>query len=309
MEALTKLIICAILSLSIGVACATPLLVTELNIRHYIKQVQGPTANDIINVVYANFTVIDESASITQYTGPNIAYSIVLNITNPSNVSAQLLDVIFTAADGNKTSLGSLFRSGSSGQGYSVEGAWVDGKWYNVTWAAGTPEIGMDGKMVSTNSSDKDGYWMQGVQLDDVYVNGSYTYTYMNMNGTWRDVTNQINVVHPAPANPFDNANPLGKTIVSEHYVFVGAPPLTSLPVTDKYAPWVTQYVLVGAGRFNETWAPHQSRLILLSGIYEVRAPFGDRSLFTTLQSGNITLQTKIMDVAAGLGTVNNTFY
>src|SRR5664280_2257258 len=142
MEALTKLIICAVLSLSIGVACATPLIVTELDVIPFIKQVQGPTANDMINVVYANFTVIDESVPITQYTGPNIAYSVVLNITNPSNVSAQLRDVIFTAADGNKTSSGGLFTSGASGQGYSLEGAWVNGKWYNVTWAgASLPEI------------------------------------------------------------------------------------------------------------------------------------------------------------------------
>lgn len=310
MKALTKLIICAILSLSIGVACATPLLVTELDIRPFIKQVQGPTANDIINAVYAKFTIINESTPITQYTGPNIAYYIVLNITNPSNVSAQLWDVIFTAADGNKSTPSSLFMSGASGQGYSVEGAWVDGKWYNVTWAGGSlPEINMEGKMVSTDSSsDPSGYWMQGVQLDDVYVNGTYTYTYMNMNGTWQDVTNQIDVAHPAPITPFVNGNSLGKTIVTEHYVFVGAPPITSSPVTDKWAPWVTKYVLVGERRFNETWAPGQSRLILLSGIYEVRQPFGDTSVFAALQSGNITLQTKIMDVADGMGTVNNTF-
>jgi hypothetical protein len=311
MKALTKLIICAILSLSIGVACATPLLVTELGIRPFIKQVQGPTANDIINAVYANFTIINESTPITQYTGPNIAYYIVLNITNPSSVSAQLRNVIFTAASSNKSSTaGSLFMSGASGQGYTLEGAWVDDKWYNVTWAAGAiPEIDMEGKMVSTdNSSDASGYWMQGVQLNDVYVNGTLTYTYMNMNGTWRDVTNQIDVTHPAPINPFARANSLGKTIVNEHYVFVSAPPITSSPVTDKWAPWVTQYVLVGDGRFNEIWAPHQSRLILLSGIYEVRQPFGDASVFDALQSGNITLQTKIMDVADGMGTVNNTF-
>jgi hypothetical protein len=92
------------------------------------------------------------------------------------------------------------------------------------------------------------------------------------------------------------------------NWVFVSVPPVTSSQVTDKWAPWVTQYVLVGAGRFNETWAPGQSRLILLSGIYEVRAPFGDNSVFVALRSGNITLQTKIMDVAAGSGTVNNTF-
>jgi hypothetical protein len=309
MEALTKLIICVLLSLSIGVACATPLLVTELDIRPFIKQVQGPTANDMINVVYANFTFIDELAPITQYTGPNIAYSVVLNITNPSNVSAQLWDVIFTAADGNKPSSGGLFTSGASGQEYSLEGAWVNGKWYNVTWAgASLPEINMEGKMVSAaSSSDTSGYWMQGVQLDDVYVNGTLTYTYMNMNGTWADVTNQIDVTHPAPITPFGTANSLGKTIVTEHYVFVSAPPITSYPVTDKWAPWVTQYVLVGAGRFNETWAPHQSRLILLSGIYEVRTPL-DNSVFAALRSGNVTLQTKIMDVAAGSGTVNNTF-
>src|ERR1700690_1762487 len=99
MKTLIKLIICAIFSFSIGIACASPLIVTELYITPFIEHVQGPTANYIINVVYANFTIINASNPISEYSGPEIAYYVVLEITNPSNISAQLLDVEFTAAN------------------------------------------------------------------------------------------------------------------------------------------------------------------------------------------------------------------
>jgi hypothetical protein len=311
MKTLIKLIICAIFSFSIGIACASPLLVTELYITPFIEHVQGPTANYIINVVYANFTIINASNPISEYSGPDIAYYVVLEITNPSNISAQLLDVEFTAANNNTNTSSSLFMSGASGQGYTLEGAWLDGKWYNVTWANGSlPVIDGNGKIVASQDySGVPGHWIQGVELDDVYVNGTLIYTYMNMNGTWTDVTSQINVIHPSPVNPFAKAGSVGSsTIVQEHYVFEPKLPNSGMPNKgDTSAPFVTKYVWTGNGLFNNSWAPNQTRLILLSGMYEIRRPFANDSALTALKSGNITLQTQTMDVAEGMGYVNNT--
>lgn len=308
MKTLTKLVLCAIFSFLVGVACASPLLNSELNISPYIHYVQGPIVNDVVDVVYANFTIINSSTPITQTSGPDIAYYVVLNVTNPSNISSQLWDVEFLAASNNQTSPGSLFMSGASGQGYTMEGIWLSGKWYNVTWTNGAlPVIDENGKIVSQDeSTGVPGHWMQGVQIDDVYVNGTLTYTYMNMNGTWTDVTGQINVTHPAPINPFAQAKSVGSTIVQEHYVFESQLPTPSLS-TDSSAPFVTKYVQVGNGFFNNKWEPFQSRLILLSGTYEVRQPFADATALTALQSRSITLKTQIMDVAEGMSFVNNT--
>ena len=164
--------------------------------------------------------------------------------------------------------------SGASGQGYTLEGVWLGGEWYNVTWTNGAlPVIDENGKIVSMDdSTGVPGHWMHGVQLDDVYVNGTLTYTYMDMNGTWTDVTRQINVTHPAPINPFAQAKPVGCTIVQEHYVFESQ--VSTLgSSTDSSAPFVTKYIQVGNGFFNNKWEPYKSRLILLSGIYEVRQP------------------------------------
>ena len=309
MKTLTKLIICAIFSFSIGVACASPLLVTELNITPFTEHIQGPTVNDVINAVYANFTIINASAPISEYSGPNIAYYVVLNITNPSNMSDQLWDVEFTAASNDKNTSSSLFMSGASGQGYTLEGAWLDGKWYNVTWTTGSfPVIDGEGKIVPLgDSSVVPAHWIQGVEFDDVYVNGTLTYTYMNMNGTWTDVTSRINVTHPVSINPFADAGSVSSTIIQEHYVFEPKLPTDASNTADPSAPFVTKYVLTGNGFFNNSWAPNQSRLILLSGIYEVRQPFSDTSALTALKSGNITLHTQIMDVADGMSYVNNT--
>ena len=310
MKNLTKLVIFALFSFSIGIACASPLIVTELNITPFIQHIQGPTANYVVNAVYANFTTINASAPISEYSGPDIAYYVVLNITNPSNMSAQLLDVEFTAANNNSHTSGSLFMSGSSGQGYTLEGAWLDGKWYNVTWTNGSlPVIDENGKIVtSSGSSSVPDHWIQGVVLDDVYVNGTLTYTYMNMNGTWTDVTSQITVTHPAPINPFANDSSVGSTVVQEHYVFEPKPSINVVSNTsDTSAPFVTNYVWIGNELFNNSWEPNQSRLILLSGIYEVRQPFAGASALIALKSGNITFQTQIVDVANVKSYINNT--
>lgn len=78
------------LSLTVGIACASPLLVTELNIRPWINQVQGVTAQFEVKVVYANFTLQNGDKPVTQDSGPTISYFAVVNITNLSNLLSLL---------------------------------------------------------------------------------------------------------------------------------------------------------------------------------------------------------------------------
>ncbi len=141
MKTAPKLIICATLSLLIGMAVATPLLASELNIEPWITHVQGPTADFDLDVVYANFTVQNPDAPLTETSGPTINYFAVVNVTNPSEYSALMLGVNFMA--GQKiTNITNQGPSGSGGnwtvgEGWTAKGAWVDGVWYDVTWVDG----------------------------------------------------------------------------------------------------------------------------------------------------------------------------
>ena len=67
-----KLILFGMLSLTIGVAFASPLLASELNVQPFIKHIQGPTA-DFVNVVYANF-ILNGSKPVSKNDGPAISY-------------------------------------------------------------------------------------------------------------------------------------------------------------------------------------------------------------------------------------------
>ena len=94
MKIATKLIVCAILSLSIGIVAASPLLMSELDIQPWITHVQGQTADFNVNLVYANFTVQNKDTPITDSSGPTISYFAVINVTNPSDLPARLLGVL-----------------------------------------------------------------------------------------------------------------------------------------------------------------------------------------------------------------------
>jgi len=119
-----KLILFGILSLTIGVAFASPLLASELNIRPFIKHVQVSTVNCSVNVVYANFTILNGSKPVSENDGPAVSYYVVLNVTNLSDIGAKLFTVNFVAAEKIANAPTSSFLTNSiSGSGYEVEGA------------------------------------------------------------------------------------------------------------------------------------------------------------------------------------------
>jgi len=180
-----------------GIAFASPLVLSELDVRPWIRTVEGPKAEFEVETIFANFTVLDPGAPSSGVDELCVNYQLWVNVTNPSDVNATLLHTFFTAA-GEITPFSGLPGFGensSSGTGGTAEGAFVDGKWYNLTWVNGTyPFFDSEGNMCESPFpvTEEIGYWMEGIQLYRRYVNGNLSEIYLNMNGTWTDVTGRI---------------------------------------------------------------------------------------------------------------------
>jgi hypothetical protein len=289
-----KLIVLAVLSFSIGIACASPLLVSELNIRPWITHIQGPTTKMDIEVIYVNFTLQNASSPLTEDSGPTISYYAVVNVTNPSEFASSLTKVEFLATqqiENNSSYIG----PNNGGVGWEVAGVWLDGKWYNVTWVnVSTPSF-ENGNISVIHVLPGQEYWIEGVRLYDRYVNGILVATYLDMNGTWTDVTGKVEVAHPS----LDNGVRASVIVADETHSFENIA-VRDYPsngtVVDPSSGWAmrTIYHLVGEGLFNNSWAPHQSRLILINGDWELRKPFTDMTPVAALQSGNLTFKTMV---------------
>jgi hypothetical protein len=105
MKFILKILICALLSFSVGIACASPLLVSELNIKPYPGLPEGPKADTSISVVYANFTLHDGNTIQNPITGSPadstsmLDYEVVINVTNVSDFGNQINRLDCTAAE------------------------------------------------------------------------------------------------------------------------------------------------------------------------------------------------------------------
>ena len=124
----TNLILFGILSMLIGTAFASPLLISELEIRPFHEPLpKGPTADIDVNVVYANFSIGDTAEDLT-----GISYFVVLNITNNSDDYAEISMVTFDAAQkitkGASSDSPFFGENWTSSLGWRAKGAWVDGK-------------------------------------------------------------------------------------------------------------------------------------------------------------------------------------
>jgi hypothetical protein len=305
MKIAPKIIICAILSISIGIAAAAPLLASELNITPFISHVKGPTADYNLDVVYANFTVQNPEAPITENSGPTLSYFAVVNVTNPSEYAAKLHGLSLVAAQKITNSTGQspfgMTGNWSSGEGWEAKGAWVDGVWYNVTWVDGSyPHFDENGKLTQSPSpTSSNGHWMEGVHLYRRTFgseSGTTTGVYLNMNGTWVDVTGRITVDMPTGSS-FSMAG----TLVMQNIFFqdllrgIG----TSSDVNasgeftdDSFGYSSTRNIITGdAYGFDILFEPNESRLIVVSGSWELRSPWADGKQLEALQSGNIDLK------------------
>jgi hypothetical protein len=155
-----KLISVAFLALCIGVAYASPMLLTPPNVHLLPTVAEGPKAEFSINTVYANFSTTDGQYTYTEYdearnptnkTVPatNMTYNVVLNVTNISDKPATVYEV--AAAVGKDISVQQSILGGSISLydtaepypdngifpsqlfGGIVDGVYLDGKWVNIT--------------------------------------------------------------------------------------------------------------------------------------------------------------------------------
>jgi hypothetical protein len=316
MKIALKLIIAAVFSLSIGIAAATPLMLSELTIRPRMTQVQGPTADFDFNVAYANFTVQNPDAPITENSGPIINYFAVVNVTNPSEypvllqcvdfwVGEKITDITGKAPFGMKGN----WRTGGC---WEAKGAWVDGVWYNVTWVDGSyPVFDENGVMTQSPfpNPETEGYWIEGVQLyrQTVYTDaGTTTSIYMNMNGTWTDVTGKITVDYPENGPTYSMTGS-----IADYKMFFQEVPAENFTFNDESFGYITiKNILAGDDAFDNVFASGQSRLIVVTGSWEVCQSW----TFTVnpvevLKAGNLQLKISVhnaVDMNPYLG--NNTY-
>jgi hypothetical protein len=270
----TNLILIGILSMLIGTAFASPLLISELEIRPYHAPLpKGPTADIDVNVVYVNFSVGDTDGDLT-----DIAYFVVLNITNNSDDWAVVNMVQFSAAQNITRGVSSdspfFGENSTTTTGWEAEGAWVDGEWYNLTWVPHEHfwmnfSAMIHGEEMGEGVTLGEGYWMEGVQLMNKYVGGKLSNIYMNMNGTWVDVTGRIEWLD-YNGNVVDTSS--GRmdfsTVVTGLGTFFGEMKFFTSGGNSTDDEEEIPFSIISTRAptdFNNLWAPHQSRLIALS--------------------------------------------
>jgi len=290
----TNLILLGILSMLIGSAFASPLLISELEIRPGPGLPEGPKAEFSVSVVYANFSVQD-NASINvkvpdwypeSQTGnlSGISYFVVLNITNHSDMDAVLRHAIFSAAK----EINKGVDNGTYGGSYWAEGAWLDGEWVNVTWF---PSRQLE------NGTWIDGYFQAGVYIMYGYSNGTLTSNSMYIDGSWVDVTGRINVTHNDDAN--NRITMMTGVVASSLHLFLSRDQYNATD-NDSDSFLITP-IWSGPGDFNNTWAPHQSRLIALTGTEIFFMADGVEALKT----GNLFIRTTVSNHVANMFNVS----
>jgi len=310
------LIAIALTGLITGLAFATPFMLSELDVRPWIHHIQGPTADFEIEIIFANFTVVNPNESTSEADDLSVKYHVWLNVTNPSGLGATLLDVNFAAAGEIIAFSGPplIGANSSGGWGWEAEGALVDGKWYNLTWVNGTyPFFDRDGNMEPSPFEIpwQTGYWIEGVQLYQRHVNGTIVATYLNMNGTWTDVTDRIVLEE----RDHGSGHSLKDVVADQLRVFqkyvpdasnasvvfdsdgneIQVPSVIDVNGTDVTVSVdslsSTVYIQAGEGYFNNYWKPGESRIVLIEGSQK----FGSWVNFNpvdVLNSGTITFKT-----------------
>ncbi len=307
-----KLALVGILSMLVGTAFASPLLLSELEIVPFYKAPEGPKADFTINVAYANFTVQDQASNMTSgpYNLSIIDYSIVLNVTNHSDLKAEVgrfdfssgkdIDVVPCALGGYSITTSDSSEKGHGAAGL-VEGLWLDGEWLNTTWV---PEGGLDeiygapgftppvvislhekifaelnitvhsyGFGLSRPIIEGGNYWLEGVPLHEYIYDNEIVATLIYTNGSWTDVTGRVEVIE----KPYVSVT---NSLVHQMLNFDTDPELC-------YTSPIGSAIYSGDGGFNTAWAPYESRLIMISGTMDV-GPTAEG--VKALQSGEITV-------------------
>lgn len=327
-----KLLIAAVFSLSIGIAFASPLLVSELA-KPFPVVPEGPKADFSVEIVYANFSIVDGTITNTigegtpfnhteTYPYTNVTYMVVLNVTNLSELEAKISEVTFTAAENISiipSALGgfSFERAGGPGANFGgvVKGIWLDNEWLNVTWIPGTeyplslfrimtPQHQVASSVPSLpENATEIGTWIEGVPIAEYYSGDALERTQIYINGAWVDVTGRVRV---------DNAQPTVMamhTLANRVQTFGGWPyrnvgntsigPVTELPSWKMYNGNGPSFRWINTTGFSNVWAPGQSRLITLwSTVMHVYTEEDQRlsldSVINALKAGEINLYASV---------------
>jgi len=278
----TNLILIGILSMLIGSAFASPLLISELEIgeiKPFPEPPKGPTADISSDVLYANLSINTNSERETL---TDLSYFVVLNITNNSDDWVNVTAIQFDAEVQNYTMVednSNVKTTVECGRGWDAEGAWVDGECYNLTWVPN--KEGFYGPF----EPDSEGYWMEGVQIYELYVNYELAYTHMNMNGTWVDVTGRINVTRPLGWPPTD---PVTDGTIFSEIKFLRGGEFSDHEVAGLQIPTGVPF------EFDECWAPHQSRLITLTDTRKVPSKYFEPSKLEQLETAKTSFYTSV---------------
>lgn len=245
-----KQILVAVLAVLAGLALAIPLLISH--VVPVVITVQGPKADLSLDPIYASFTVQPVNGDIAlpdwydrkRDGEPSlISYNVVLNVTNNSNETA-IVDMLYINA-AHTFIYGSIFGPKSTIV-QTVEGVYLDGKWINTTW-------------VPSNQSLTGGYWRQGVDIQSTYINGNLTQTSMRVDGQWVNVTGRATVPGQEPTIPNDQIT-MVNSFMGETLSFTRDSSFSQVSYQ------ANVQVTVGKDKFDNYWAPNQSRLIMLNG-------------------------------------------
>ena len=282
-----NLILIGILSMLIGTAFASPLLISELEIGEIKPFLQPPpsafTSNITSEVLYANFSINPNSE---QDRAIDLSYFVVLNITNNSDEPVNVTFVGFDAEVQDytlpKENTGGYSKI-EAGRGWNAKEAWVDGEHYNLTWVPNKEGFDYQG------DPELEGHWMEGVQIYEHYVNYELAYTRINMNGTWVDVTGRIVVAHPIYWPPTEH--------VMDAVIISHIKSLTSETSFDDFGHDIPMIQRPPSGTpeaFNEVWAPHQSRLIAVTAARPAPSKYFEPEKLEKLKTEKIVFNTII---------------
>jgi len=282
----TNLILLGLLSMLIGSAFASPLLISELEIGEIKPFLQPPpsafTSNITSEVLYANFSINPNSERVT-----DLSYFVVLNITNNSDEPTNVTFVAFNAEVQDYT----LPKTNTEGYSkseawlmWTAKEAWVDSEHYNLTWVPN--KVGFDYE----GDPELEGEWIEGVKIHEGYVNDDLAYTRINMNGTWVDVTGRIVVTRPNGWPP-PAEHAMDAVIISDIRSLIHESSFNG-PGSD--SPSIQRPPKGTPEAFNEIWAPHQSRLIAVSAARPVRSTYFEPEKLEKLKTEKILFNTII---------------
>lgn len=171
------------------------------------------------------------------------------------------------------------------------------------------------------NASDT-GVWFEGVPIAEYYsLTGTPLVTEMYINGSWVDVTGRVAVDKTQPMMTasnmlVNNVLPVGAQPYKNYGYNTTIGPMTALPSWGDWDvgrgyPWLLDLWEDHLNGFNNTWAPHESRLIMFNNTQLfVEFPEGapPSNGLVALQSGNIKLYASVSNYINNW-PVNGTYY